>query len=94
MIISERTRFASFEMRVSVAVVVWVKETLDEVIGRGVVGQFLSKYRGPNTVLFAESYENQTRVFLKFSQVRTGEVCNIMIPGGRFWWVGRKWQIV
>ena len=90
-IISERTRFVSFELRVSIAGVVWMKEALDEVIiGRGAVGQFVSKYRGPNYVLFAERYENQRGVFLKFSQVRNGEVRNIIILGGRLWWGWKK----
>ena len=52
-IISERTRFASFELRVSVVVALWIKETLDKVLVRGVARQFVSKYRRPNSVLFA-----------------------------------------
>ena len=90
-IISERTRFASFELRVSVAVAVWMKETLDEVLVRGVARQFVRKYRGPNSILFTEWYENQRDIFLKFSQVRNGEGHNIMVPGVVFGGDGRKW---
>ena len=88
--ISERTRLASFEMKVSVAAAVWMRETLEKVIVKGGAGQFVSKYRGPSSVLIAERLENQRGVFLRFSQVRNGVIRNIMVPGGRFWWGWKK----
>ena len=40
-IISERKRFASFEMRVEVAAAVWMIDMLDEALDRGAVEQFV-----------------------------------------------------
>ena len=62
-IISERTRHTSFELKVDVAAIVWIKETLEEALVNGDVGQFMRKYRG--FVLIAEKYGNQKGVFFK-----------------------------
>ena len=82
-IISERTRFASFEVRVDVDAAEWMLETLNEVLVRGTVAQFVRKYRGHSSVLIAERYGNQKGVFLKFAQIRNGGVRNIIVLGGR-----------
>ena len=52
--ISERTRLASFEMMVDVAAAVYMKETLDEALVTGAIGQFVRKYKGSSFVLNAE----------------------------------------
>ena len=85
-IISERTRFASFEVRVDFDAAVWMLETLNEVLERGSIDQFVRKYRGHSSVLIAERYSNQRGVFLKFTQIRNGGVHNIIVPGGRSLW--------
>ena len=61
------------------------ERNFSEVLVRGVAGQFVRKYRRPNSFLFVERYENQIGVFLKFSQVR-----NIMVPGGHSLWGWKK----
>ena len=50
----------------------------------------MRKYRGSGFVLIAEKYGNQNGVFLKFLQVRNGEIRNIIVPGGRFLWGWKK----
>ena len=88
--ISERTRFASFEMKIGVADAVWMKNTLNEALVKEDAGQFLRKYRASNFVLIAERYFNQRGVFMKFSQVCNGGVRNIIVPEGRSLWGWNK----
>ena len=71
-IIRERTRHASFQLKVDVVAAMWMKETLNEVLRMGWVRQFMRKYRGSNFVLIAELYSNQIGLFLKFFKISNG----------------------
>ena len=50
----------------------------------------MRKYRGSSFVLIVERYNNQRGVFMKFSQVRNGEVRNIIVPARRSLWGWKK----
>ena len=89
-IICERTRLASFELKVDVAAVVWGKETLEDALLSSTAGHFVRKYRGSNYVLIAERYDNQRGVFLKFSKVHNGGIRKIIVKGGRLLWGWKK----
>ena len=91
-IISEKTWYNSFELKVDVAAAVWMKETLGEALLNGDTGQFIRKYRGSNLVLLAEIFSNQKGVFMKFLKVSNGKVNHIMVPGGCSMWDGRNCQ--
>ena len=92
-IIRERTRMASFQLKVDVAAAVWMKETLEEALVVGGVGQFMRKYRGSNSVLIAELYSNQKGIFLNFLNICNGQVQQIMVPGGNILWGWKKMMI-
>ena len=89
-IVSEKTRQAIFDLKVDIAAAVWLKESLEEALVNGDVGQFVRKYRGSNFVLIAEKFGNKKGVFMKFSRVCNGEVHHIMVPGGNFLWGWKK----
>ena len=90
LIISERKRYVSFEMKVEVAAAVWMKAVLDEALVSGADGQFVRKFRGIDVVLIAERLENHRGIFMKFLQLRNGEVRNLYVPGGRSLWGWKK----
>ena len=87
-IIRERTRMASFQLKVDVAAAVWMKETLEEALVVGGVGQFMRKYRGSNSMLIAELYSNQKGIFLKFLKISNGQVLR-----GNILWGWKKMMI-
>ena len=89
-IIRERTRHASFQLKVDVAAAVWMKETLNGALITGGEGQFLRKFRGSNYVLIAELYSNQMGIFRKFCKLSNGQVQHIMVPGGNLLWGWKK----
>ena len=88
--ISERTRQDTFELKVDIAAAVWLKETLEEALDNGDVGSFVRKYRGTNFVLIAEKFGNKKGVFMKFSRIRNGAVHHIMVPREKFLWGWKK----